>query len=355
LGYGIANLPTDNFKFNQWNMTMKQLTLSQRFPFPGKLRLQAEVAAREAEIAREDLQELENRIVNEVKRAFYDIYFIDEAIAVTERNKTLLAEFVKIADTKYRVGTGIQQDVLLAQVELSKIMDELIRLEQQRRTAAVRLNTLLDLPPESPVGKTRGVARVPVALDLEALKETALQRRPLLRALEREIARREEAYRLAKLQYYPDFTLSFAYGQREGASLGRGRADFVSASATINIPLYFRTKQDEGVNEARAEVRRAKRRYETQKNEVFFALGDLVARLRRDLDRLKLFAEAIIPQARQSLDSAISGYQVNKVDFLTLLGNQVTLFNFERDYYQVLADYQQTLAELEQAVGQRFY
>lgn len=355
LGIGAMNLPTDTFKFNQVDMTQKQLTLSQKFPFPGKLRWQAEVATRDAEIGVEDLQEVENRIVSQVKQAFYDLYFVDQATAITERNKTLLEEFVKIAAAKYRVGTGIQQDVILAQVEVSKIMDQLIQLQQQRRSASVRLNTLLDLPPESPVGKTQGVSQASFSQSLAALKEEALAARPQLRALQRAIDRSEAAYRLAKLQYYPDLTVTFAYGLREGASGGRDRPDFASAMATINIPLYFHTKQDERVNETLAALQQARRHYQSQTNEIFFALGDLVARLQRDADQLKLFAEAIIPQARQSLDSAIAGYQVNRVDFLTLLGNQVTLFNFERDYDRLLADYQKTLAEMERVVGRRFY
>lgn len=122
----------------------------------------------------------------------------------------------------------------------------------------------------------------------------------------------------------------------------------------INIPLYYRSKQNERVSETLAALQQAKQQYESQKNEVFFALGNLLARLKRNADQLKLFAEAIIPQARQSLDSAISGYQVNKVDFLTLLGNQITLFNFERDYDRLVADYQKTVAELERVVGRRF-
>ncbi len=355
LGIGVRNLPTDNFKFNQWDMTLKELTLSQKLPFPGKLRLRAEVAAREAERGAEDLQEVENRVVSQVKGAFYDLYFVDKALEVTERNRTLLGEFVKIADTKYRVGTGIQQDVILAQVEHSKILDELLRLEQQRRSASVRLSTLLNLPPEQPVGKAQGVTRAPLLQDLPALREMALAHSPRLRALESAIAQAQAAYRLAKLEYYPDLTLTFAYGQREGIRLGRGRSDFISALATLNLPLYFRTKQDERVRETLAALQQVQRQYETQKNEVFFALGDLWARLRRDEERLKLFSEAIIPQARQSLDSAISGYQVGRVDFLTLLQNQITLFNFERDYYRLLADYQKTLAELEQVVGVRLY
>ena len=353
LGLGVSNLPTDSFDFDREDMTMREFMVSQTVPFPGKLRLRAKVASREEEIAREDLHEVENRVVAEVKKAFYEIYFVDRAVEITERNRTLLGEFAKIAETKYGVGTGIQQDVILAQVEVSKILDDLIRLEQERRTSAARLNTLLDRPPDSPVGQASGVAQVPFTLDLAELEERALRNRPLLRALEREIARREAAHRLARLQYYPDFTLTFAYGQREGGGLGR--PDFVSAAATVNIPLYFRTKQDERVNETQAEIRRARRRYESQKNEMRFALGDFLARLRRDAQRLTLFSEAIIPQARQSLDSTISGYQVNKVDFLTLLNNQVTVFNFERDYYRVLADYQQALADLELAVGERFY
>lgn len=135
LRLSIMNLPVDTFRFDQEAMTQKQISLMQRFPFPGKLSLKGEIAEKELEIVRDEYTEKKNNIIMQVKVSYQELLFIEKTIEITKENQSLLREFVKIAETKYAVGKGIQQDVLKAQVELSKITNQLIVLEQKKKNS----------------------------------------------------------------------------------------------------------------------------------------------------------------------------------------------------------------------------
>jgi outer membrane protein TolC len=350
LSFDIENLPTNTFAFDQQDMTMKRLSISQTFPFFGKLRLRKEVAQREANAIGQSYRDKRNEVVRRVKEIFYELYAIDRSLEVVEKNRDLLRQMVRIAETTYSVGKGLQQDVLKAQVELSKLVDDVIRLEQGRLAAGARLNAILNRPPQTPLGRTQEVLKDEVRLDLQDLQARALENRPLLKGLQEEIERTKAASAFARRQYFPDLTMSLGYAFRDNAGLER-RPDFFSAGFTINIPLYFRTKQERQVAETLARTDSAREQYQTARNEVLSLVRALLSDIEKGDKLIDLLQTGLIPQARLSLNSAVAGYQVGKVDFLTMLDNQVTLFNFEKEYYRVLAEYQSNLARLEWVVG----
>ena len=354
LNFEIENLPTHSFAFTQEDMTMKKLSVSQALPFFGKLGLRSEVAQREANAIGLAYRDKRNEIVRRVKEVFHGLYAIDRSLEIVEKNRELLREFVKIAETKYSVGKGIQQDVLKAQVELSKLLDEQIRLEQSREAAGARLNAILNRPPQTPLGRTGEVSKAELPMDLTELQTRALENRPLLKGLQEEIERSKAANALARKRYFPDLTMSLGYAFREDSALAK-HSDFFSAGFSINIPLYFRTKQDRQVAETSALINSAKEQYQATRNEVVSVVKELVADIEKGHKLIDLIETGLIPQARLSLDSAVAGYQVGKVDFLTLLDNRLTLFNFEKEYYRTLGEYQISLARLEWVVGARLH
>lgn len=359
LTLGISALPVDTFRFGDWDMTQKTISLSQKFPYPGKLKLRSEIAEHQAEATGLEYEDKKIQIMSAVKEAYYEIFFIDRSIEITEKNKKLLEQLVEIAQVKYSVGNGLQQDVLLAQVELSKIIEDLITLKQKRKAAESRLNTLLYRDPRAPLGKTIDVKKTEFNHTLEELMSRAVEKRPQLASLKALIESAEASYKLAKKEYYPDFNIGLSYGQREGGRNKKGitidRPDFVSGFVTINIPLYFRTKQDKKVAQTIAQKSFAEERFESLKNEIYYQLKSLVADEQKGEKLIKLYEDGILPQAKQSLDSSISGYQVDKVDFLTMLQNWITLFKYENEYYKVLSDYEKTLAKIERVVGERLF
>jgi outer membrane protein, heavy metal efflux system len=350
LNFEVENLPTRSFGFTQDDMTMKKLSVSQAFPYFGKLDLRSEMAQREANAIGLAYRDKRNEIVRRVKEVFYELYAIERSLEIVENNHELLKQFVKIAETKYSVGKGVQQDVLKAQVELSKLLDEQIRLDQSRQAAGARLNAILNRAPQAPLGRTEEVSMTEAPMELTELQAKALENRPLLKGLQEEVERSKAANALARKRYFPDLTMSLGYAFREDSAMVR-RSDFFSAGVSINIPLYFRTKQNRQVAETSALINAAREHYQAAKNEVVSMVKELVADIEKGRKLIDLLETGLIPQARLSLDSAVSGYQVGKVDFLTLLDNRVTLFNFEKEYYRTMGEYQISLARLEWVVG----
>ena len=376
---GFSNLPVDDFDFNKQEMTQKVISLSQEIPLPGILSLKRESAAQEANAMEKRARELESILIKKVKKAYYNLYFINKAIDITETNQGLLEKFVEITKTKYSVGKGIQQDVLKAQVELSKIEEKIIDLEQKKATIKAELNTLLNRPQEEFLPDPPNIKKTTFTHNLEALQKLAEETRPALKDVEHLIKSREAAYQLAKKDYLPSLTFTASYGQRDNrlrsrpvratvtpvggepnevsvlSATDRDRPDFLSFMVGFKVPLWFHSKQSRKVRENLTLISEAKARHEALKNEIFFGIKDILEKERRGSKLIELYQNDIIPQAKASLESAMAGYEVGNVDFITLLDNQLTLFNYRLSYHQVLTDYQKDLAELEAVVGKRLF
>ncbi len=349
LSFNIMDLPIKKFNFNIEPMTGKQLFLMQQIPFPGKTSLKEKVAKEEVGISAEMLYEKKNEIVKEVKNAYYDLYLVDESIEITEKNKGLLESFVKIVQSKYEVGKGIQQDVLKAQVELSRVIEKLITLRQNRMTLISRINTLLNRSPEAQIVKLAEIEKSQFNFKIDELEKIAFDSRPVLKIMENEIVKNEYLYKLAQKDYYPNFNISLGYTQRD---IGM---DFISAMFSVNIPLFINKKQGKKVEETAYTIASVREGYIGMKNEIKYKIRELVHRIDEYNELFELLNQGIIPQASQSLRSAIAGYQVASVDFLTLLNNQMTLFDYEIEYYRILTDYEKSLADLEFILGKQLF
>jgi len=355
-GFGIISLPT-SFKFREEDMTMKEISISQMVPFYGKRRLMGEMAEKEAEAVYNEIQEKTNRIIREVKAAYYDLSHVYRTTDVTQRNKEILENFVKIAETQYAVGMGIQQDVLKAHVEVSKMVDELIMLGQRKRALGAKLNTLLNRPTEAPVGEPGEVVPQKFPFTVEELQKMALEINPTLKGMKKMIEAKEKAYDLAKREYYPDFTFKFAYGQRdnsEGPEVMK-RRDMLTGIVEVNIPIFYKSKQERKVAETKADILSAEAQYRAMKNEIQFMVADMVSMIQRVERQVDLYKTGIIPQASLQINSAMSAYRVNKADFMTLLDGQMTLYKYELEYHQALTEYEKNVASLGAVIGKQLF
>jgi outer membrane protein TolC len=350
-GFGIVSLPT-NFSFRDEDMTMKEFSISQKFPFPGKRPLMKEMASKEAEAVFNEIQEKANRIMRDVKAAYYDLSHVYRTTAVIQRNKEIMESFAKIAEGKYSVGEGLQQDVLKAHVEVSKMVDELIMLGQRKRALEAKLKALLNRPPQTSVDEPEEVVFKKLPIDIEELQKTAIEVNPTLGAMKKMIEAKEKAYALAKREYYPDFNFKFAYGQRDN-SPDMKRRDMLTGMMELNIPIYFRVKQGRKVAETKAEILASEAQYRAMRNEISFMIADMGSMTERVERQIDLYKTGIIPQASLQVNSALSAYRVNKVDFLTLLDSQITLYKYEIEYHQALTEYEKNVASLGAVIGKQ--
>jgi outer membrane protein TolC len=290
-----------------------------------------------------------------VRGAWWQLFAVDRAIEIVERNQDLMRDFIEIAQTKYTVGDGLQQDVLLAQLELSKLLDRESRLRGKRASARAHLNGLLDRK----AGHEISLAREPASVELPELPtETELlieaqESRELLNVQREMLSAARERLKLAERDRYPDFRLGAGYGYRQGEDPMRGkdRADFFSVLFSVNLPVYSKNKQSKAIEqkinerEARAfALNSVARMIETD-------IGQKIADYEAAREQVRLLDGAIIPQAEQTVASMLAGYQVNEVDFLNVVNGQLTLYNAQINYWTVLAKAKSALAGLAAAVG----
>lgn len=368
---GVMNVPLGGRDEDDMTaMTMKTIGVGQAIPFPGKLSLQRRIAEAERSAAEANVEAARWAVVEEVKDAYYDLVFYDRALEVVRRNERLLGNFVQVTQARYGVGTGAQADVLKARVETARLAEEAVALSEQRRAALARLNAVLDRPSDTPVGEPavpERIARLAVpesaaevrftsaALGARAadsplpalveLQESAVRESPALRAHGAMIEAQAARVELARKGHLPDFDVSVQYGQRDG------RSDMVSAMVSVPIPLRKGQKQDLEVREAEARLSALQAEHRAHANELRAEVAQAYADLERERAQLALFLKSIIPQGRAALESATASFQVGRVDFLMLLENQTTLYNYETAYYRSLTTFAERLAELERIVG----
>ena len=353
---GVTNLPTDDFDFNKQDMTQKTVSVMQNIPFPGISRLKEKAAVEEAKGAEKELANVEIRTVNAVKTTYYDLYFVHNAIKITDENIDLMKKFVELTQSKYEVGNGLQEDILKAQVELYKLQEKMINLQQKEASIKADMLRLLN---RKNGGQLQGVPKIEKTvntLSFEDLKITVLEENPLLQQLDHTVAQKETEYLLAKKSYFPKFSITAAYGQRDDwKSADRDRPDFMSLLVGVDVPIWFKSKQNKKVAETQIRIMQAKAQLQSMQNDISFKLNDILTKIKKEKALVVLYKEQIIPEASQSLDSNMSAYQVGRLDFLNLLNSQMTLLNYEIKFHKVMSDLEKNFADLEVVVGKRIF
>jgi cobalt-zinc-cadmium efflux system outer membrane protein len=352
-------------------MTMRMIGIEQTLPYPGKLSLRRRAAEHEADAARASLEATTRQVVRDVKDAYYELAFVEQALLIVGRNRDVLAGFIRVTETRYAVGTAGQQDILKARVEATRLAETAVTLTEQRHAVVARLNALLDRSSDTPIDDAEipasvSRAAVPIAATdirftsaalgaraadsplppLAELQESAIRQNSEIRKREAMIAAQTSRLGLARKDALPDFDLSLQYGQRGG-----GLPDMITALVSVPIPVFKARKQNQLVAEASAQLASLEAGRSQKQNEIHADVARLVSELERSRAQLALYVKALLPQARASLSSATASYQVGRVEFLTVLDDQATVFNYETEYFRVLSDFARNLAELERVVG----
>jgi outer membrane protein TolC len=327
------------------NSSYRGVTISEQFPYRGKLKLRGEIASKEADAAQADYEAIRRGITLEVKTAYFEYFYLDRAIQTTNRNKELLEKLSKIAEARYRVGKAMQQDVLRSQVEISMLLEKLTTLEQQRATAQARINAFMVRSPESSLPPAADVEPTPITRSLDELYALAAENDAAVLRNQRMVERGHLSVALAQREYRPDIGVSYMFQQRSALP------DMNGVTVSVNIPVFYKSKQRQGVAEASEELVSAEKMRDNRLNEVRFELKQDYLAAKASERLLTLYSKGVVPQSSLALESSMASYEVGNVDFLSLIANFTTLLNYETDYYRQLADYQTALARIESLAG----
>lgn len=346
-------LAREPFTFNKDPQSAKVIGISQQLPFWGKRAIKQEIANLDAQSYRWKIEERKLELVRMVKETYYQIWNVDKSLGIVDKNIKILSDFVVIAESKYSVGQGAQQDIFKAGLEKSKMLDMQITLNQQRKSLEANLNYLLYRSGNTVVGMVADFALPQLSLTVEQLNEIAYNKRPEVKSLITLANKGQAAHRLAQKEFYPDFNISFEYMFKEAVAtdmITDPGYNMFSLGITFNLP-FQQEKRHAMLAESASETNMAMDELNGLKNTISYTINDTLAQLERRRKLIELYKSGIIKQAEQSLESAIISYRVNKVDFLTLLDGTMSLFKYERELYESQAEYMMALARLEVAVG----
>lgn len=326
---------------------MKTFSVTQDIPFPTKLYLRAKIASKLAKMAYENYKAKEQDVIARVKSAYSELAFIYKAIEINKENKDVLEQLSKTATTRYGAGQGTQADALKAQVELARVDNELIMLEQKRITAQAKVNVLLNRDPKDDFGIPLAEPAIKFNRTLDDFYRLTLDNNQELKAYRYAIDRGEAAYDLSLNEFLPDFTVKF----KQMVDKGRAEDGAWAGMIGVTIPLWFFEKQAFGVKEMKTDLAMIKAEYKGKENSVLFEVNDAYARAVANKKLIELYETAFIPQANEAVSVAIKGYESGKSDFLTVLDSQRMLISFKLDHYKAILDLRIALADLERTVG----
>jgi outer membrane protein TolC len=351
IGIGLLNLPTDTFRFDQEPMTQKQIFIAQKIPWFGKLDLRSQRAAMKAIRQEAILNAKRLELSRQIASTYYELGFVTSGQKINKRLINMLTQLLRVSETRYAAGQGLQQDVLHAQVEVSKLLDEQITLDKKQRMLEDRINSLLNRESFKPVTPPENLTFPDLALKEKKLQDRALKMNPWLKVKLAEIDQASIEIELAQKDYWPDMDFKMAYGQREEDLNGRNLPDFFSASMVINIPLWQKKRQDKKLEATKLQHKAALQSYQNMVNGLPHKVDAIVTDIRNLQKNYKLIKEALIVQAEQWARSSLTAYEVDKVNFNTMITAQVRLLHFELQSENYLFSLYKKRAELEEVLG----
>jgi cobalt-zinc-cadmium efflux system outer membrane protein len=333
-----------------WNLnqTQNMFMYSQTFPAGGKRELRYSAANRAVEVAEAELEATERDVAAKVRAAFYELLRNQDELRLHDEQIVLARQAVAAARIKYTVGRVPQQDVLKAQIAVTKLADHLAMFLQDGALARVRLNTLMGRDSSSPLeveGEYAPAGVLPAVLDLQRI---ALAHRPELKALEAGIRQLETRTRIAEKGYKPDWSIGAGYMLMPSGSMNRNG---YMAELSFNLPWLNRSKHNSEIREAQSQVDVQRADLSVQTATVFQEIQEAVIRANTAARLVEIYRDTLRPQAQATLRAASAAYQTDQTDFLNLIDSQNTALDVEYSYYRALAEYDSRIADIERAIG----
>lgn len=323
-------------------MTTLGVMASQVLPWPGKRGLRTAVARQDVRLAQERLERARLGVVAGVKRAYWSLVLAQETLALLTARAAVTQDAEAAARARYAVGQGAQQDVLRAQLEVTRAEQERIEQQGEAEVRSAELRRLLGRPPDAPPPPLAPLGLRPRQLDAALLFGEAEARSPELRSAAAAEERERLAGQLARADFRPDFTLQAAYMNRGGLD------PMWQAGVGVNLPSS-RASRRAALEEAEARRRSATHQYEAVRAQLRYRTEERAAQLRTAESLARLYADGLIPQGRLAYEGAIAGYRAGRVPFLAVQEALASLYGDRLAYLRVLAAHEQALTALEEA------
>jgi outer membrane protein TolC len=328
------------------------LSISQKYPWPEKRWTKAAIACREVQIASAKLAQQELEIEETVRLAYYELWFADRAIKITEQNQEIAVELIKIAEARNAAG-GSGQDVLRAQLQVDSLDERLIGLRRQKAVAQADLAALIQQPAMigiEPVDQLN-VSGIPDQLD--ALIAAAQQCSPRLNEQRWMVSRDRQKQQLACLNKYPDFVFGAGWQtitESDAVSAVANGHDNVNFMVGLTLPIW-KNRIDASVREASAEVAASSREFNAARDDTYRQIRRLTEQAYAADEQLRLYSDRILPRAKKALQLASADYRGRLVDFGEVTDGFTELLMFELQVARAQAALAGTVAQVQRVVG----
>ncbi len=364
-----ATLPDPSLSFTQHVVgpqtrvgpQLSSVSVSQTLPWFGTLADRRAIAVAASDMQSESYHEHRAEVVRQVKLAYYDLAYLDEALRITGEEEQLLLHYETLARARYSQGFGQQQEVIKLQAEVTRVLNRRQELLRQRADFEAVLNVLADRPVDTPVPSVT-IGELPaVSLDGDRLRAIGIGGRPEVRSARKRIERDGYGVSLARRRYRPGLTVGVAWGSVLGRRDDPGLAnpprdngrDAYSLTLGASIPV-FRGSYDAGVREAASRLSAAEEAYRDAVSGVVLAVRSTALRITTIEGQLALFDRALLPQAEQALRATEEAYSGGVAGVLELLDSEEVLLDVRLGLARLRADYMKALAEMERAIGSAF-
>jgi len=346
LTFGYQNTSLSTYNYNKDDFSYWIVSASQMFPYPGKRESRGDMAKADAEGQKAFLEALKLRVISKIKELYYDLFLAYKTIDILQEKIDLFARIEGAALARYSTGTGPQQEVLMAQTEKYMILERQEMFRQKIQALEAMLNLTAGREPTAPLGRPKQLESAKIDLTLDELTRKAYEASPEIRLKEKMIAASEAKLQMAKKEYYPDVTINAGVNQA-----GPDFQNMYLLTASVNIPVYFKTKQEPAVKEATAFVSETRRDLEATKLMLASTIRDNYSMMKTADKLIDLYNNALLPKSAQDYQLALSGYGAGKIEALTLISRLKSFLDVELLYWNQFVEREKALARITAITG----
>jgi outer membrane protein TolC len=320
------------------------LGASQELPWPGKRALRAQVAGAQADAMRTQSGAVSRMVVEQVKMTYFKLAYLQATLDVLQRDDKLLGEMEQIAESRYRVGQGNQQEVLKAQLQHTRILQEINLHHREQGQLQAQIKQLLARAQDSPDVVTEPLRERSLPQSASELLQQAQQNNPEINAREQLVKRADLQTELARKEFRPDFGLQYLYQNTD-----RKFRDYYMLTFTVTLPNRGRRRAELAEATENRQSATAELNAEVQRRQA--EVQDQYVMAKTSAEQLRIFREGLMPQSEATLRAAMAAYQANRQDFETLLSSFRDALDFEEQYQKELSEHESALARLESLTG----
>jgi cobalt-zinc-cadmium efflux system outer membrane protein len=320
------------------------LGVAQEFPWPGKRALRAQVAGAQAEAMHTQSGAVSRIVTEQVKMTYFKLAYLQATLDILLRDDKLLVEMEQTAESRYRVGQGNQQEVLKAQLQHTRILQEIAVHHREQGQLQAQIKQLLGRAQDSPDIVTETLRERTLPASASELLQEAKQNNPEINARQQLVQRADLQTGLARKEFRPDFGLQYIYQNTD-----RKFRDYYMLTFTVTLPNRGRRRAELAEAMENRQTAAAELTAEVQRR--LAEVQDQYAIAKTSTEQLKIFREGLLPQAEATFRAAITAYQANRQDFETLLSSFRDVLDFEEQYQKELSEHESALARLESLTG----